>query len=174
MADRTEALANLISGAINAATAGLRADMAGVVARLAEFEARALVTDRDVGTTRERIAGLEARASIQGPPGADGLDGFACDELVATQDPADDRIVTLSYRRGEIVKSIATLRLPIPAYREVYHPGRTYGRGDLVTWAGSLWYCHASTTARPGNGAPEWTLAVKAGRDGRDLRAEAS
>lgn len=175
MADRTAALGDLIVAAIHTATADLRANAATVIARLAEIEARALVTDRDHAATRERLAAVEARTPIPGTPGRDGApgaDGFTCDELVATQDP-DGQHVTLGYRRGEVTKTIGSVFLPIPIYRGVFEPGRTYAPGDLVTCGGSVWHCHTPTDARPGNGAPAWVLAVKCGRDGRDLRAEA-
>jgi hypothetical protein len=174
--DLTAEIAEVMIRLITQATAPIKSDLTTAITRIAEIEARALVTDRESGTARERLASLEARAPIPGPPGADGapgrdgVDGFACDELTATVD--DDRVVTLGYRRGEVTKAIATLRLPIPAYRGVFESGRPYEKGDLVTWGGCVWHCNGATTTRPGTGAPEWTLAVKAGRDGRDLRAE--
>jgi hypothetical protein len=162
------ALGELIVTAVNAATADLRTNSAALVARLADFEARALVLERDHGATRERLAAVEVRPLIPGPAGKDGADGFTVDELLATQDPTDDRIVTLSYRRGEITKSFATLRLATPRYCGVYDMGRGYSAGDRVTFKGSEWHCHTDTNARPGEGAAGWTLAVKCGRDGRD------
>jgi hypothetical protein len=149
-------------------TAALRTNSAALVARLADIEARALVTERDHGATRERLAAVEARPAIPGPPGADGADGFTVDEITATQDPADDRLVTLSYRRGEIIKPITTFRLAVPSYCGVFESGTTYDRGDLVTLGGCVWHCNGTTATRPGAGSKDWTLAVKCGRDGRD------
>ncbi|MEM5403779.1 hypothetical protein [Paraburkholderia unamae] len=58
--------------------------------------------------------------------------------------------------------------LPVALYRGVYEQGRTYEPGDIVTWAGSMWHCNATTTDKPDAGSGAWTLAVKRGRDGRD------
>lgn len=46
----------------------------------------------------------------------------------------------------------------------------TYYPGMFVTWSGSLWHCNQQTDTKPGDGNPAWTLAVKKGRDGKDLR----
>jgi hypothetical protein len=43
----------------------------------------------------------------------------------------------------------------------------TYHEGNLVTHDGSMWHCNQETTQRPGSG-PDWTLAIKRGRDGVD------
>ena len=48
--------------------------------------------------------------------------------------------------------------------------GKTYERGDGVTWAGSEWHCNEPTTTKPGDGSKAWTLKVKRGRDGKDGR----
>jgi hypothetical protein len=39
-----------------------------------------------------------------------------------------------------------------------------------VTWAGSEWHCHTTTTTKPGEGSKAWTLKVKRGRDGKDAK----
>jgi hypothetical protein len=176
--ETTAALGELIVTAVHAATADLRTNTAALVARLADIEARALVTERDHGATRERLAAVEARPAIPGPAGADGApgaDGFTVDEMIATVDPGDDRLVTLSYRRGEVTKPILSFRLGVPSYCGLFENGHTYERGDLVTLAGCVWHCNAATSReRPGNGSKDWTLAVKCGRDGKDApRAEA-
>jgi hypothetical protein len=55
-------------------------------------------------------------------------------------------------------------------YQGVHEHGRKYGRGQFVTYRNSMWHCNRSTTQRPGDG-PDWTLAVRAGRDGKDGRS---
>jgi hypothetical protein len=42
-----------------------------------------------------------------------------------------------------------------------------YHEGNLVTHDGSMWHCNQETEQRPGTG-PDWTLAIKRGRDGKD------
>lgn len=174
MADRTAELGDLIVTAIRSATADLRSNAATVIARLAEFEARALVIEREHAATRERLAAVEARAPIPGPPGKDGApgaDGLTVDDLTATQDPTDPRTFTLGWTRGDVSKAIATFHLPTPRYLGVYTPGAAYAPGDRVTLAGCEWHCNADTSSRPGTGSKDWTLAVKCGRDGKDAPA---
>jgi hypothetical protein len=55
------------------------------------------------------------------------------------------------------------------AYQGTYDPDRQYSKGQFVTHNGSLWHANELTRARPGDG-PDWTLAVKRGRDSRDTR----
>lgn len=51
------------------------------------------------------------------------------------------------------------------SYKKIYVDGREYGKGDFVTWAGSLWHCNEKTREKPGEGSEAWTLAAKKGRD---------
>ena len=55
-------------------------------------------------------------------------------------------------------------------YRGVFVDGETYDAGNTATFGGSLWHCNTSTKERPGDGSKMWTLCVKRGRDGKDLR----
>jgi hypothetical protein len=55
-------------------------------------------------------------------------------------------------------------------YRGTFSAGTVYEVGNFVTFAGSLWHCQERTIAKPGDGAKEWKLAVKRGRDGKDGR----
>lgn len=55
-------------------------------------------------------------------------------------------------------------------YRGVFQMGETYSAGSFVTHDGSVWHANESTTARPGGGEAAWTLAVKRGANGRDVR----
>jgi hypothetical protein len=92
------------------------------------------------GHWTERLAGLEARTPLAGPPGPpgppgrDGLDG----------------------KDGQSVR-----------YLGVHVAGKTYDVGDLVTAGGSAWYCGRTTTGDPGKSA-DWQLMVKRGRDARE------
>ena len=74
--------------------------------------------------------------------------------------------MTHRWTAGE--KSIAIpVKIPAALYRGVFVDGRIYERGDLVTVNGSIFHCNTDTTRRPGDGAKDWTLAVKRGRDDR-------
>jgi len=67
-----------------------------------------------------------------------------------------------------------SISVPALIYRGVFNPG-SYEPGDVVTWAGSAWHCEEATSEKPGEiGSKAWTLAIKRGRDGKDLRDNAS
>lgn len=58
---------------------------------------------------------------------------------------------------------------PVAVYKGVFDGGE-YLEGDTATWAGSLWHCNVTATkAKPGDGSTDWTLAVKKGRDGKEV-----
>ena len=127
---------------------------------------------KDLAALRERVAVAEVRQPVPGPPGKDGtngrdgLDGLGFDEVVAIQD-ADARTIHLQGEKAGRVKTLGTFVLPYEQYQGVWEDGRGYVKGDLVTWAGSMWHCSDPTVVKPGDGKA-WTLAVKRGRDGRD------
>jgi len=64
--------------------------------------------------------------------------------------------------------------MPIQIYKGVYREEQAYDAHDNVTWAGSQWTStKAENTDKPGS-SDAWTLCVKAGRNGKDLRENAS
>lgn len=86
----------------------------------------------------------------------------------------DGRTVTIKMQAGEttIEKSI---RIPSVIDRGPYKQGNTYEKGDGVTHGGSFWIAQGDKPeGAPGMGGKGWRLAVKKGRDGRDLRDNAS
>ncbi len=101
-----------------------------------------------------------------GQDGKDGSDGFGFDDMDACV-LDDDRTIELCFRRGEEEKAF-TFKWPTAVYRGVFRDGERYERGDMVTWAGSLWHCDQATKVKPGT--DEWTLAAKKGRDGKDAK----
>lgn len=161
-----EALADRVVLLVKAAMAPVQAKCAALDAQCQSFEQQL----RELGPLRERVAVAEARAPQPGPAGPPGADGFSADEITATQDATDERLITLAYRRGEQTKTIGTLRLSTPRYCGVYDGAKAYVPGDQVTYKGSQWHCHTATSATPGEGASGWVLQVKCGRDGRDAR----
>lgn len=70
------------------------------------------------------------------------------------------------FTRGDVVKEA---RLPFPHYREVWKEGETYHKGSVVTWGGSAWIAKADTTTKPDAPGSDWRLAVKKGRDAKDI-----
>lgn len=58
---------------------------------------------------------------------------------------------------------------PSVQYQGVHDTTKAYQPGDFVTASGSLWACLQPVVgATPGDGSPNWKLAVKCGRPGRD------
>lgn len=99
-----------------------------------------------LGDVCGRLAALEARAPIPGPPGPDGPPGRDGKDGLDGKDGA-----------------------PGVRYLGVHVRGKTYDVGDLVTAGGSAWYCGRTTTAAPGTSG-DWQLMVKRGRDARGDR----
>jgi hypothetical protein len=134
---------------------------------------------KDLGALRDRLATVELKGAIpgpQGPPGKDGrdgrdgLDGMTLEHV--TGEMEDDRIwVMRAGVGGGQVKEIARVTGEWMLYRDVWKAGQPYERGDVVTRGGSMWHCNVTgTSAMPGDGSKDWTLAVKCGRDGKDFR----
>jgi hypothetical protein len=175
MADaELEAMADAVIVTMKSALAPLAERLArseAQLAQLVELQTRLGTIERDVPTLRERVAVLETRAPVPGPPGTDGkdgADGLGWDDLTVTQ--PDERTVTVQCVRGDRMKEVGTLVFPVEIYRGVWVEGKSYARGDGVTWAGSEWHCHEPTTTKPGDGSKAWTLKVKRGRDGKDAK----
>ena len=89
-----------------------------------------------------------------------------------TQDGDREFSVTLAKSSGvEVVQKFA---LPIQIYKGVHRDGDEYEAHDTVTWGGSQWTSTKSeNTDKPGTN-DSWVLCVKAGRNGKDLRENAS
>lgn len=142
----------------------IRSALAPLVERVKALESR---PSHDLGEVRERVATLEARPPMPGPAGPmgeKGADGAGFSDY--TVEYNGERTFTHTWVVGGETKSIQ-VTTPIALYRGVYLDGKIYERGDLVTVNGSIYHCDADTTARPGDGSKEWTLAVKRGKDDR-------
>jgi hypothetical protein len=147
----------------------IKAALAPEQARNAQLTQALTEARADVALLRERLVSLECKAAIPGPPGPAGADGFSAGELECVQASDDPRLVTLQFRRGDVVTPAGRLTFKgVPVYCGVYQADASYEPGDMVTLNGSLWHATAATRERPGLGNPTWTLAVKCGRDGKD------
>jgi hypothetical protein len=178
MAD-VQAVAEVVVTTITRALAPLQARLTQIDAQLSAHLASVttevtLAVSRELGPVRERLAVLETRAPVPGPPGKDGTngaDGFSLEDFAVDFD--GDRTITLAFARPGREAQRFPLTLPFQKYQGPYQTGRTYVAGDTVSLRGCEWHCNAPmTTARPGESGADWTLAVKCGRDGRDLRAD--
>lgn len=110
----------------------------------------------------ERTHGLRGWECI-----VDGVDGISVE-----QNGDREFSVTLAKSSGaEVVQKFA---MPIQIYKGVHREGEAYDQHDNVTWAGSQWTSTKSqNTDKPGT-SDAWVLCVKAGRNGKDLRENAS
>jgi hypothetical protein len=129
-----------------------------------------LTLTRELAAVRERLAVVETRAPVPGPPGADGVngqDGLGFDDLGVDFD--GNRTLTLHFTCGDQTKSFA-IELPFLKWQGTYRGTTAYRPGDVVTWAGSAWHAKEATMEPPGEGSKAWTLMVKRGRDGRDAK----
>lgn len=104
---------------------------------------------------------IRTLARTPGPQGPAGRDGFGFDDLSVVE---TDKGCMIRFKRGD---QVSEFRLPVMTYQGVFTEGKTYRRGDTVTWGGSLWHCDAETTDKP-DGGKNWRLAAKRGRDGKD------
>lgn len=106
---------------------------------------------------------------IDGKDGKDGKDGetFTLDDFDVV--PLDERTIKMGFTKDAVCHSFE-LEFPVPIYRGVHKDGEEYTRGDLVTWAGSLWHCNEPKAMKPGTPESGWQLAAKAGRPGKDAK----
>ena len=100
--------------------------------------------------------------------GKDGADGLGFDDLSVVQ--LDEKRLKFSFVAGERKKEFV-IQLPIIVDAGVYKSGSTYSKGDGVTYGGSFWIAQVEKPNQtPGKGA-EWRLAVKRGKDAREVQS---
>jgi hypothetical protein len=142
----------------------IKSALAPLVARVKALEAH---PPADLGDVRERIATLEAHKPEPGPAGPigeKGADGVGVTDYSVDYD--GERTFTHKWSSGGEIQQMQ-FRTPLAIFQGVYVDGKIYERGDLVTVNGSMYHANVDTTARPGNGSKDWTLAVKRGKDDR-------
>jgi hypothetical protein len=116
-----------------------------------------LIVTMSNGTTRDL-------GQVNGKDGAPGRDGFGFDDMTAEYD--GERTVTLVFAKGDHVERFPFV-LPIVLDKGVFKDGKTYAKGDAVSYGGSIWIAQEETGDKP-DGGKDWRLAVKRGRDGKD------
>lgn len=99
------------------------------------------------------------------PPPTDGKDGMGFDDLSVEYD--GERTFKFVLARGDERKSYE-FAVPVLLYQGLFTDGKSYTKGDSVTWGGSVWIAQTpEATEKPGTGK-EWRLAVKQGKPGKD------
>lgn len=116
---------------------------------------------------RDGIPGVPGEKGLPGADGRHGVDGLGFDDLAVLHD--GERGLTLRFFKGDVVKEFA-FTIPAVIYRGVYAAGKTYHKGDMVTWGGAMWHCEKAGVSKPEERSGDWKLAVKQGRDGKDGR----
>lgn len=118
---------------------------------VAETQLAAVVSQTTaVGPLRERVAVLETRAPVPGPPGApgqDGVDGLGYDDLAVEQ--VDETTVTIKAIRGDHTRVIGSVTFPVARFTGDYEVGRAYTPGQWVRTKSAIWHCRVATTLAP-------------------------
>lgn len=113
------------------------------------------------------------KAADRMPVPKDGRDAIPLDSFDLTLSE-DGRTLTVKMQAadGVVEKSI---RIASIIDRGIYKAAGDYEKGDAVTHGGCLWIAQQdSPEGAPGMGGKGWRLAVKKGRDGKDLRDNSS
>jgi hypothetical protein len=92
-------------------------------------------------------------------------DGFGFDDLSVEHD--GERTITIVFQRGGERKEFPVV-MPVVLDRGVFVEGKTYDRGDSVTWAGSTWIAQKDKVTSKPETSNDWRLAVKRGSKGKD------
>jgi hypothetical protein len=144
---------------------GISPDIEAVIAAVsAQFERR--FSDHLLSMERQAREAQE-RAIDKLPIPKDGKDGKDAMPVEEIDIQLNERKLTI--KLGDTVKE---LTLPALIDRGVWKEGN-YEKGDCVSYDGSLWIAREDTEDAPST-SKAWRLSVKKGRDGRDLRDNAS
>lgn len=171
----------LIEEAVQRAVAAMpkAKDGVGVAGALIDNKGALVLTLSD-GTTRDlgKIVGRDGedvdKAAVERllkemfdawPKPRDGADGIGFDDVQQEIEDEGRFIVQRWLKDGAVVREIR-LQTKAAIWRGVYDANRTYLPGDLATWKGSVWHCNKEVAGKIGS--ESWSLAVKAGRDGKD------
>ena len=144
---------------------GLDGAAAPVVAGAIKDHTGELVLTLTDGTVL-RTGIFDGAPGAAGRDGRDGADGMGFNDFDVSLG-SDERTVIVTFERGDLQRTFE-IGFPVVIDRGVWKVDAEYERGDGVTWGGSFWIAQCDTTAKPETNS-DWRLAVKRGRDGRDL-----
>ncbi|MGC3297742.1 hypothetical protein [Pseudomonas aeruginosa] len=85
----------------------------------------------------------------------------------------DGRTITVKMQAGDVVVE-KSVKIASVIDRGVFSAEKSYEQGDGTTYGGCYWIAQKDAPAGVPGGSDDWRLAVKKGRDGKDLRDNAS
>ncbi|MFU7071313.1 hypothetical protein ACM75K_29180 [Pseudomonas aeruginosa] len=85
----------------------------------------------------------------------------------------DGRTVTVKMQAGDVVVE-KSVKIASVIDRGVFSAEKSYEQGDGTTYGGCYWIAQKDAPEGVPGGSTDWRLAVKKGRDGKDLRDNAS
>lgn len=85
----------------------------------------------------------------------------------------DGRTVTVKMQAGDVVLE-KSVKIASVIDRGVFSAEKGYEQGDGTTYGGCYWIAQKDAPDGVPGGSADWRLAVKKGRDGKDLRDSAS
>lgn len=139
-------------------------------------EVKALVTEAIESTQAKWELAFERRAqdTLQRacdrlPTPKDGIDGLGFDDMRIEHD--GERKFAVIFEKGDRVKRL-DFTIPAIIDRGFFIRGETKGcePGDGYTFGGSYWVCQVATDAEPSVENKDWRLAVRKGRDAREVK----
>ncbi|MFA6204236.1 MAG: hypothetical protein WC710_13750 [Gallionella sp.] len=105
------------------------------------------------------------RAIERMPKPQDGRDGVGWDDMIVEHD--GKRQVSFIFKKGAN-EYRADIVIPCVIDAGFYQDGMAVEKGDGVTFGGSYWIAQKDTNTKPELGNPDYRLAVKKGRDGKN------
>ena len=108
---------------------------------------------------------------------SEGMDGWECivDGIDAVHiEMSDDRTISIKTVLSSGRVEQKAFSLPVVLDRGVYAAEKSYSQGDGVTYGGCYWIAQKDAPEGVPGASDDFRLAVKKGRDGRDLRENAS
>lgn len=104
--------------------------------------------------------------------GKDGRDALPLESFDLALDE-DGRTVTVKMQAGDTVVE-KSVKIPAVIDRGVYSKEAPYDKGDGVTYGGCFWIAQKDAPEGVPGASKDFRLAVKKGRDGKDLRDNSS
>jgi hypothetical protein len=142
--------------------------LAPLVTRVKALEQTREAAFVETAALRERLAVVEVKPLIPGPPGHDGTngadgmqgrDGFDLKAFNVCLE-ADRRTLLFTFGDGDHAKE-ARVKVPWLLDQGVYHETKAYERGDMVSWDGAGWVAREDTATRPGASGLAWRMFFK-------------